>query len=283
MKGKPLLSGRSTILAAFGVLIVAAALAKATAPIPLWLSCWFSSSAELWGAILLAEFAVGLSLICHSHQVSVWGVATAFALAMTGIAATLSWQGFTSCECYGPIDVKPVVTAGFDGGMLALLLWQRPRVWDDLRRGLIWGIGFLSCSLVALGVLLVAARVVEHSSDKVVLNSVIRMGRVPAGQRIPFTIKIENKTDKPFRVLGKRVPYAFFPNLPLLVPPHSTRELHGFFVSARVRARYCVPGSLLVAHGNRLSNRTLRITGKIVGMSEGDSSVNRRPIVTKGE
>ena len=124
-------SRRPWLVFVCGVLACGAAIVKLAVPMPGWFACWMPMAHEAWGALLLVEFGVGAAMVAWHRSATAWSLGVAgFAMAGT-ISTVLAWQNYSSCRCFGPIDLKPTFMASGDALLLAALLIGWP---SNLRR-----------------------------------------------------------------------------------------------------------------------------------------------------
>lgn len=228
--------GQRIVLVGLGALLVATALLKAQGPSDGTLGqnlILFSPRVRF--AAMEAEAILGLWFLSGWAKRAAWLVAVAFFLVLAGTSLYLGLLGQSSCGCFGRIPVSPWGAFGLDALCLTALAWCRPSIhgmervgfsrwrWDaiTIASGVVAilgvGLGGILLAGVHPGDFLARARGELVSVDPPVTD----MGTDVAGQAHRFTVRLQNHSDRPIKIVGGTASCSCLAtgDLPISIPP----------------------------------------------------------------
>jgi len=167
------------------------------------------------------ELILGVWLLSGKYQVGAWIAALWTFTAFAGISAYFGWIGVATCGCFGPIPTSPWWVFALDAGVMIVLGLLRPNLgrpgrltWAECRSIAVTGLqfalslaGLLAATAVAGGLAygsLEGAMARLRGEAISVQPSYLDFGVVEPGQIHEKTVRVQNWTNRPVRLIGAR-------------------------------------------------------------------------------
>jgi hypothetical protein len=199
----------------------------------------FLSSPRLLIATIEVEIILGLFLLCGLAPRAAWASALAFFSLLIPVSLFIAVSGQASCGCLGRVSVNPWITFAIDVAVITTLALCRPppesrKRWPSALDGIV------RILLGAAGIFLVIATgfflIVQSPADALarlrgesmtVSPDVVYLGEGTHREERAFTVRLQNHTDHPIRVLGGTATCScrVVEELPITLEPGQSREI----------------------------------------------------------
>lgn len=221
---------RAVALSAAILLLTAAAL-KAW---PLLTGSAVESQATSIGKLVLIQGEILLAFWLTSGVGAAWAfrVAILFFAGAAIVNLRSIWLGEGSCGCFGKVEVPPWVSLILNSGLLAGLIWKRPKMTGGFIRSTnaaIRSCGWAPLVCVLMVIVGGGLAVARSYFRPVVIEApkAIDLGELIAGEKKRVSIPLRNLSDKPVVTLGARTSCkcSVVEGLPVTIAPNSSSDV----------------------------------------------------------